>query len=292
MNSATLPLQEYKWPAFKVLSVLFLAFLFLSHGRWLEVIFDERVILPFMLLLITPALFVALRKENPAWSIIASCVPAGVVVGAFNLLEPLLDGTTAASIASPRVYSPIALGLVLSYSLRVFAPAYESKPDTTGVSAFWTCLISTVAIFAAYISLSSAGAELYINPRGFAFTLAVIACCFAFNDKARLTFGEVMARSGLFACLLAAVYAVTLYTAIAAIDDMKGIGPVMAESCSLLLYGALVAVAAGASGIRPALDRELMTRDWHLTEAYVFITLILFPPQTLRELLSASGAPV
>ena len=101
-----------------------------------------------------------------------------------------------------------------------------------------------------------------------------------------------MARSGLFACLLAAVYAVTLYTAIAAIDDMKGIGPVIAESCSLLLYGALMAVAAGASGIRPALDRELMTRDWHLTEAYVFITLILFPPQTLRELLSASGAPV
>ena len=290
MSSASLVFQEYKWPAFKVLSVLFLAFLFAENGNWLEVIFDERVIQPFILLIITPALFVAIRKENPAWAIIASCVPAGVVVGAFNLLEPLLDGTTAGSIASPRVYSPIALGLVLSYSLRVFAPAYESRPDTTGVSAFWTCLISTIAIFAAFILLNSAGAELYINPRGVAFTLAVIACCFAFNDKARLTFGGVMARGGLFACLLAAVYAVTLYTASAAVDDFKGIGPALAESCSLLLYGALVAVAAGASGVRPALDRELLTRDWHLTEAYVFITLIVFPPQTLRELLSASGA--
>ena len=41
MSSATLPLQEYKWPIFKVLSVLFLSFLFLSDGSWLEVIFGR-----------------------------------------------------------------------------------------------------------------------------------------------------------------------------------------------------------------------------------------------------------
>ena len=55
---------------------------------------------------------------------------------------------------------------------------------------------------------------------------------------------------------------------------------------NLIIYGTLVAIAAGACGVRPPEDRELLTRDWHLTEAYVFITLIIYPPQTLRELMN------
>ena len=118
--------------------------------------------------------------------------------------------------------------------------------------------------------------------------LAVTLCCFAFNDQARLTSGEVMARAGLMTCLLAAVYSVTLYTAGAAINDPKFIGPALANSQTMMLFGALILVAAGALGVRPAEDRDLLTRDWHLTEAYVFITLIVFPPQTLLELLNES----
>ena len=78
----------------------------------------------------------------------------------------------------------------------------------------------------------------------------------------------------------------TLYTASAAIEDIPGIGPALAESCNLLVYGALIAAAAGACGVRPPGDRELLTRDWHLTEAYVFVTLIIYPPLTLLELMS------
>jgi hypothetical protein len=272
-----------------VFSLLFLAFLFAENGNWLEVIFDDRVIRPFLLLLIPAALFAVVTRQNPIWALIACCVPAGVAVGAINLLTPLIWITEAEqAVASPVVYGSIALGLILAYALRVIAPPYESNLTATGPRGFSLSLPLTVICLAAYI-LSNDGWDTFLNQRGLLFTIAVVLCCFAFNDKAQLTFCEVMARGGLFCCLLAAIYAVTLYTAGAAIPDPKVSGPSIAEACNLLIYGASVVIAAGACGARPPTDRELLTRDWHLTEAYVFITLIIFPPQTLLELFSAPG---
>lgn len=289
MSSATLVLQEYKWPIFKVFSVLFLAFLLLSGAGWWGVIFDQRVILPFAALLAVPLLYALVRRENPVWALIAASVPAGVAIGAINLTTPLiLLETPEAAVASPIVYSPIALGLILSYGLRVIAPAYQYNSEKTGVVGLWTCQLVTVACIAAYLLGTVDGADIFARSSSLLFFLAVTLCCFAFNDQARLTSGEVMARAGLMTCLLAAVYSVTLYTAGAAINDPKFIGPALADSQTMMLYGALILVAVGAIGVRPAEDRDLLTRDWHLTEAYVFITLIVFPPQTLLELVSES----
>ena len=74
MSSATLPIQEYKWPVFKVFSVLFLASLFLSGAGWWEVIFNQRVILPFASLLAAPLLYPLFRRDNPIWAFIAAPV--------------------------------------------------------------------------------------------------------------------------------------------------------------------------------------------------------------------------
>ena len=290
MSNATLVLQNIKWPVFKVFSVLFLAFLFLEQGSWVGVLLDKRVILPFVALLAAPTLYALFRRENPVWALIAASVPAGVATGTINLTTPLVSMQTAEeAVASPIVYSPIALGLILSYSLRVIAPAYQYNSEKTGVIGLWGCLMVTVACIASYLLLSVEGAELFARRNSLLFLLAMTLCCFALNDQARLTSGEVMARAGLMTCLLAAVYAVTLYTAGAAINDPKQIGPDLATSQVLMGYGALILIAASACGVRPAVDRDLLTRDWHLTEAYVFITLIVFPPQTLLELMSESG---
>ena len=78
MSNATLAFQNVKWPVFKVFSVLFLAFLFLSGSGWWGVIFDQRVILPFASLLAAPLLYALFRRENPVWALIAASVPAGV----------------------------------------------------------------------------------------------------------------------------------------------------------------------------------------------------------------------
>ena len=216
-------------------------------------------------------------------------MPAGVAIGAINLTTPLiLLDTPEEAVASPIVYSPIALGLILSYGLRVIAPAYQYNSEKTGVIGLWSCLMVTVACITAYLLETVDGANIFARSSSLMFMLAVTLCCFAFNDQARLTSGEVMARAGLMTCLLAAVYSVTLYTAGAAINDPKFIGPALADSQTMMLYGALILVAVGAIGVRPAEDRDLLTRDWHLTEAYVFITLIVFPPQTLLELMSES----
>lgn len=289
MSSATLPFQEYKWPVFKVLSVLFLAFLLLSGSGWWGVIFDQQVILPFASLLVAPLLYALFRRENPVWALIAASVPAGVATGAINLTTPLiLLETPEEAVASPIVYSPVALGLILSYSLRVIAPAYQYDSTKTDAVKLLSWLVVTVACITSYLLGTLEGANIFANPTSLLFMLAVTLCCFAFNDQARLTSGEVMARAGLMTCLLAAVYSVTLYTAGAAINDPKFIGPALGNSQTMMLYGALILVAVGAIGVKPAEDRDLLTRDWHLTEAYVFITLIVFPPQTLLELLNES----
>lgn len=284
MSSATLFLRNSKWPVFKTFSVLLLVFLFLRDALWWDILLDERVIQPFLLLLTPPALFATVRRQNPVWALIACCVPAGTVVGVFNLMEPLFNFDESAAIASPLVYAPIALGLVLAYALRVIAPPYEYKVETTGITGFLVCFFLTIGSFVSFLLLKSGDAESYLVVPSFQIASAVILCSFAFNNMAQLTFGEVMARGGLFTCLLAAVYAITLYTAGAASDDVGTTGPTLAVSFTLLAIGALVVIAASASGARPPEDRDLLTRDWHLTEAYVFITLIVFPPQTLLEL--------
>lgn len=283
MSSATLFFQNAKWPVFKVLSVLLLGSLLLRDALWWDILLDDRVIQPFLLLLTPPALFSAVRRQNPVWALIACSVPAGIAVGVFNLMEPLFDFDESAAISSPLVYAPVALGLVLAYALRVIASPYGSQAEPTGLG-FVVCFFLTVASAAMFLFLKSGDAEMYLHMPSFQIASAVIVCSFAFNNMARLTFGEVMARGGLFTCLLAAVYAITLYTAGAASEDPGTSGPTLATSFILLAVGALVVIAASASGVKPQEDRELMTRDWHLTEAYVFVTLIVFPPLSLLEL--------
>ena len=283
MSSAILFFQNAKWPVFKVLSVLLLGSLLLRDALWWDILLDDRVIQPFLLLLTPPALFAAVRRQNPVWALIACSVPAGIAVGVFNLMEPLFDFDESAAIASPLVYAPVALGLVLAYALRVIASPYGSQAEPTGLG-FVVCFFLTVASAAMFLLFKSGDAEMYLHMPSFQIASAVIVCSFAFNNMARLTFGEVMARGGLFSCLLAAVYAITLYTAGAASENPGTSGPTLVTSFILLAVGALVVIAASASGVKPHEDRELMTRDWHLTEAYVFVTLIVFPPLSLLEL--------
>jgi len=283
----TLILQKTKQAFFKAFAVFTLAFVVLQNSWWRQTIFDDRVILPFLILLVAPTLYAAVRRENPIWALIASFVPAGVAVGAINLTATLINISTAeAAIASPVVYSPIALGLILSYVCRGLAPPYEYKPETTGAIGFVICfLVSGICIYN-YSLYFIEGAEVLFNLVASFSLYAVILCCFAFNDKAQLSVGEVMAKAGLFTCLLGAVSMVTLYTATSAVGDPKAIGPQLAMSQLIMLYGALVLIATSASGIRPSTDRELITRDWHITEAYVFISLVVFPPLTLLEQMS------
>ena len=282
MSSALLVLHKSKKPMLRGLALLVLAFGLLRRGGWEEAILNDRVLQPFLMLLSAPLLFALFRRKNPMQLLVACFVPAGVAVGALNLIEPLLVLADARNaIASPTIYGPIGLGLILSYACRAVTPHYEPKAESTGVVDVLICLAATTALFSAHIFSTLDSPHVYLNAMALITTLGVTLCSFAYNDEARLTFGEVIARAGLFTCLLAAVYAVTLYTAGVAANEPRTIGPVLADSFNLLAYGALLVISGGA--VSPSEDRTLMTRDWHLTEAYVFITLIVFPPLTLLE---------
>jgi hypothetical protein len=297
MSTATLILQKNKWPFFKAFAAAALAYAIFGFDlegnpttKWYrEVFFDDKVILPFLTLLVAPTLYALIRRENPIWALIGSFVPAGVAVGALNLTATLVDLSTAeAAVASPVVYSPIALGLILSYACRMFAQPYEYKPETAGAVGFFICSLISGFSFGYYI-LGLPGAEIFVHAQGILLLNVVILCCFAFNDKAQLSFVEVIAQGGLFTCLLGAVSMVTLYTATVAAGDPREIGPPLAMSQLIMLYGALVIILANNCGPRAPTDRELITRDWHLTEAYIFISLVVFPPLTLLEYINQLG---
>lgn len=288
MSSATLVLQKSKEPMLRGLALLLLAYSLLGVAGWEETIFTDRVLQPFLLLLSAPFLFSLFRRENPMRPLIACFVPAGIAVGALNLIERLVvldDAKTA--IASPTIYGPIAIGLILSYVCRAMTSSSEPKARSTGVVEVLVCLAATIAFISAYITSSLDAPHVYLNQMALITTLGVVLCCFAYNDQAQLTFGAVIARGGLFTCLLAAVSAVSLYTAGVAADEPKTLGQVLARSFNLITYGALLVISGSA--VSPSEDRALMTRDWHLTEAYVFVTLIVFPPLTLLEFMSMNS---
>ena len=292
MSSATLVFQKSKKPLIRGLALLFVMYGLLATKGWYEAIINDRVLQPFLMLLAAPFLFALFRRENPVRPLVACFVPAGVAVGALNLIEPLLTLEDAGNaIASPTLYGPIGLGLILSYACRAVTPHYEPKAGSTGVVGVLVCLMATVTLFSAHVVSTLDSPSVYlINFLPLITTLGVILCTFSYNEKARLAFGEVMARGGLFTCLLAAVHAVTLYTAGVAANEPRILGPVLVNSFNLLAYGALLVISGSA--VSASEDRALMTRDWHLTEAYVFVTLIVFPPMTLLEFISGDALGV
>ena len=294
MSSETLFLQKNKWPFFKAFALAWLAnSIFFGFGNWddyidrwwRDVVFDNRVIVPILIFLVAPTVYALIRRENPIWGLIASFVPVGVAVGAINVTVPLVGLSPAEeAVGSSAMYTPLAIGLILSYACRVFVPPYEYKPETTGATGFFICWLITNFSVSYYLFAFDQTPEMFINGYAILAMTGAILCCFAVNDKAQLSVGEVMARAGLFACLLGAVSLVTLYTAAVAANEVKDIGPVMAGCQILMLYGAIMIIAASACGVRAPTDKELMTRDWHITEAFVFISLIVWPPKTLFEL--------
>ena len=163
----------------------------------------------------------------------------------------------------------------------------EPKARSTGVVEVLVCLAATIALISAYIASSLDSPYVYLNFMALITALGVVLFCFTFNDQMQPSFGAVIARGGLFTCLFAAVFAVTLYTAGVEADEPKTLGSVLAKSFNLVTYGALLVISGSA--VSPSEDRALMTRDWHLTEAYVFVTLIVFPPLTLLEFISNEG---
>ena len=91
----TLILQKTKRIFFKAFAVFTLAFVILQSSWWRAAIFDDSVIVPFLILLIAPTMFAVIRRENPTWALIACFVPAGVAVGVINLTVSLVDMASA-----------------------------------------------------------------------------------------------------------------------------------------------------------------------------------------------------
>jgi len=270
--------------AVKVIAVITLL-LFLANTFAYDFFVDPRVVYPIALFLGVPVLGSMMCKCSPIPFLIAAFVPIGIFVGAVNTVTLLAEAHTPQSAVSPLTYAPLAVGLIASYALRIFMPRSDASASHLGIGQFAVCLAGTVVIsgFYFYTELPDV-AELFLNSMALFAVFAVTLATYAYYYGQNWPAVRVFAVSGRFVCLAAAVIGVTSYTfAVGEDGNHRVAGPVIAESMLTLTYGAALLIVA--SGCAAEDDKTLMTRDWHLAEAYIFVTLIIFPPLTLLEYL-------
>ncbi|MDA0629773.1 MAG: hypothetical protein O2981_00175 [Proteobacteria bacterium] len=268
----------------KVIAVIALL-LFLANTFAYDFFVDPRVSYPIALFLGVPILGAITCRRSPIPFLIAAFVPIGIFVGAVNTVTRLVEPHTSQAAVSPLTYAPLAVGLIASYVLRIFLPQSDAGASNLGVGHFAVCLLGAVAIsgFYFYTELPDV-AWLFLNSMALFAVLAVTLATYAYYYGQRWPAVRIFAVSGRFICLAAAVIGITSYTfAVGEDGNHRVAGPVVAESILTLTYGAALLIVA--SGCAAEDDKTLMTRDWHLAEAYIFVTLIIFPPLTLLEYL-------
>ena len=96
---------------------------------------------------------------------------------------------------------------------------------------------------------------------------------------------EKLCQSSIFCCIVAAVLGIAYYAFAAGQADPKLIGPVIATSLLSMFYGVVICYFSTNIGGKDRLTiKEAAYMDWHVIESYIFLTLMIFPPLALLEL--------
>ena len=224
----------------------------------------------------------AVGLRNVVRAFANSCVPLGVAVSVYRLFVTLLGAETAVDLSAslPLLYSPLALGLFLSYALRIVEPVNLEQLPITPVWHTTLILTGATGVFTALFVMDGYPFTTLIRLDQVVVVALIFLACLAYNDKEKLPLNNVIARAGTMTCILTATFGVAIYAYYVDIgaDDPSLVGPVLADLFALMLYGSVTIMAVSVSDCCLGTDKEVRTRDWHLSEAYVFLTLIIFPP--------------
>ena len=260
---------------------------------------DSEVAVPFTCLLAIPVALALIQKRGIVRAMAVTSVPIGIAVCVYCLVLTLnnLGDSSDLGTLLRQLYAPLAFSLLFSYALKLVEVRDHEAPPP----APWWQVVIAAAVAVSIVSLCGylqADFELmtFYDFRASVFTLSITLGCFAYNlDREKQPFSQVIARAGTLTCIAAAILGIAVYAYVT--DPAVGlgarvIGPAVGTTFYTMLYGSFLLVAASSCAGVPGTEKEIRDRDWHISEAYVFVTLVLFPPMTVLatlELMKLTG---
>jgi hypothetical protein len=239
-------------------------------------------------LLAIPVAMALIKKRDIVRAMTVTSVPIGITICVYCMFLTLMNLGDPSDLGSllRQLYAPLAFSLFFSYALKLA----EARDHEVPPPAPWWQVVISAAVAVSMVSLCGyllADLDLtsFFNFRALVFTLSITLACLAYNlDREKLPFSQVIGRAGTLTCIAAAILGIAVYAYVTdPVADLGGkiIGPAVGATFSTMLYGSVLLVAASSCGGVPGTEKEVRDRDWHISEAYVFVTLVLFPPVTV-----------
>ena len=243
----------------------------------------------FCALMLMPIILAIVQRRDVISAAAVTAVPAGITISVYRLFLMMYEAENPADISAALalLYAPLVLGLFLSYALRIVEPI--NPKELTPLRPWQVFLAVSTAICAPSALIWLDGQQPpweFMNLYSGAFAFTIWFSCYAYNCREQLSAARVLARAGTLTCIASAAFGVVIYAHYIELGatEPRAVGPMLASIFLNMSYGSLMLVAAGMCGGLSGTDKEIRDRDWHLSEAYVFLTLIIFPPAGLSTI--------
>ena len=278
--------KRYYLSAFKIALVIASVFFVWVNERSLKTgLFDlDKVALPFFYLTL-PNLFLV---KQLGWSTLTllsrQLTTIGIVVSVLNLVSLMLNMSDPSEVQSALkfTYAPLAFGILLSYIALIYSPSSIKKLDLSPRLALFLISASVVSLLASWQSIDGQSFNAIFDIPSLQLTALVLANAYFYSGYRDLTLIERVNRSSIFIYIVAAVWGIAYYTFAIGAGNPRLIGPVVAVSLITILYGSLISFISTTLGGKSNVSiKEAAYMDWHLIESYVFLTLIMFPPESI-----------
>ena len=244
----------------------------------------NKVALPFFYLTLPNLLLVKQLGLSTLTLLSRQLTTIGIVVSVLNLVSLLGNMSDPSQVQSALkfTYAPLAFGILLSYITLVYSPSSIKNLDLSPRLTLFLISASVVSLFASWQSIDGATIGNILDFPALQITILVLANAYFYSGYSDLTLTERVNRGSIFVCIVAAVLGIAYYTFLISAGNPRAIGPVVAFILLTILYGSMSCFISTTLGGKSNVSiKEAAYMDWHLIESYVFLTLIMFPPESL-----------
>ena len=284
-NILTLTKNSYL-SAFKIVLVISTMYFLWMNDRATQagLIDFDNIVLPFLCLALPNLLLVKQLGWSTLTLLSRQFIAIGIVVSSLNLVSLLINMGDPSQVRSALkfTYAPLAFGILLSYITLVYSPSSIKNLDLSPRFTLFLISASVVSLFASWQSIDGGSIANILDVPSLLLTILVLANAFFYSGYRKLTVVERINRGSIFVCIVGAVWGIAYYTFAIASGDSRRLGPIIAMSILTISVGSLSCFISTALGGKSNLNvKEAAYMDWHLIESYVFLTLIMFPPESL-----------
>ena len=283
-------------PTTRVIGVLLAAVLLaMVDYRYGRVLLAPASVYPFLIILIVPASLSKRLGYQSIFFVRKTCVPIGILVCTLNTVMLLnnMSGIGEFLYETRLTYAPLALGILLSLLLSIIEP--ERKPPSKPggrhfpLLALLTVIAVTLAIFflIQIKEIPDLGIERYVSYEAMLGSLAIYSLCLLHPKMASFRPIEKLYKSSLAIILVSAIFGVSgyVYAVATGVENMAG---AVGTAILGMSYGSIIAIfSIVAGGNMRETDQESMLFDWHIIEAYAFYVLVVMPPLSMIEVVTA-----